>query len=795
MGKISLLMKSNFRKNKGTSIGLLLLMLLATMIIGVSMLVFIDAYPTSGREADRLNAGDGFILLGNDTTGLDNEKIDELLGSSVEQYEFYHCMGYNNVSLPFGDGELSETIVMYDSRVFEDSKGGVSGGKAGAAIDRIEVVTEDSSITDNYMYLPYQFYTSGGINIGDDYTFEYHGTKENLKVRGFINTTYFGCNNSGIYMLVVDDVNYSKISEHDKAYADVIVINYILKDGYKASKFIIGFQNDVLGANPYTFISQNDIDTTLFSKSFMSLIIAVSLLVVILIIMIVIIMMLASCISNYVKENMKTIGALKAIGYTSSDIRKSLIGLFCFISVIGSLVGIGLSYSIMPVMAKIVVGQMGLPYTVGFNAVATIIPVVFVMVFVLILTGLATGSIKKVEPIMALRNGMETHNYKKNRVKLEKSVLNLNVSLAMKTLLTNVKQNVITFFVIGFCIFICIIGVLMYENFSRKPNLSILTFETCSGILAVDTETRAEAVEYLESYDSVSNIRFMINIFTTYNDEETLVTYVFDDTDKMNNKQVCYKGRIPKYDNEVAVSGQFAREYNLKIGDEVELTYGKEKYRYLITGYIQTCNNYGREAMISEEASMHLIEENTVGAYLWFDCSDKSQVNDILDKFADEQGAHVISTMNFDEILGANMTTFKGISTLMLVMVSCISGAIIMLVLYLLIKALIYNKRRDYGIYKALGYTSHSLMLQTALSFMPAIIVSIIVFSVGSYYGANPYMSMIMGMFGLMKCSFSIPVAGVVIVGVVMAVLAFVFAIFNSRKIKNIEPINLITAE
>jgi ABC-type antimicrobial peptide transport system permease subunit len=59
-------------------------------------------------------------------------------------------------------------------------------------------------------------------------------------------------------------------------------------------------------------------------------------------------------------------------------------------------------------------------------------------------------------------------------------------------------------------------------------------------------------------------------------------------------------------------------------------------------------------------------------------------------------------------------------------------------------------KRKDYGIYKAIGYTSDSLILQTAISFMPSIILS---------------------------------------------VLAFLFSVWQARKIRKIEAYNMLLAE
>ena len=49
MEKTILLAKSNFRKNRGTSVGLFLLMFMAAMLVGVSLLIFLDAYPTAAK--------------------------------------------------------------------------------------------------------------------------------------------------------------------------------------------------------------------------------------------------------------------------------------------------------------------------------------------------------------------------------------------------------------------------------------------------------------------------------------------------------------------------------------------------------------------------------------------------------------------------------------------------------------------------------------------------------------------------------------------------------------------------
>lgn len=781
MEKELLLTKSNFKKNVGTSVGLFLLMSLASMMIGLALLLFLDAYPTAKKEAERLDAGDGYLLLMDQVSEMEDDYIAEVLGDDVDQYDIFRCLAYPSISIPFGDGTTAPLLLVEDKEAFARS------------LNRTEVIEEDASVVGPYVYLPYQFFTSGGYEMGDTYSFKMQGYKYDFTVKGFLNTTAFGCNNTGAYEFVFDDDSYALITERATAAQDTILVSYDLHDGVKASKFNIRVTEEVVAAYPYASVSLLTIDEIISGKTFMSLILAVSFLTITFIIVLVITFMLTSCIGNYIKENMKTIGALKALGYQSKSISGSLLWMFELLAIFGSLLGVVLSYTLMPVMAQIVVGQMGLPYEISFNVVASATPVAVIVAFVAIVTVLSTLKIKKIEPIIALRDGSPNHNFRKNRVALDRSVFSLNVSLALKTVFVNIKQNIITFFATGLLIFICVVSLLMYENFNRNPNLGILTFETCGGVVTVDHAVSEDVEAYLNDREDATNIRRITNVKLDYNGEDRLYSYVMDDVDKMNNKQICYKGRLPKYDNEVAVSGGFAADYGLVVGDALTLDYGDKSYEYLITGLIQTCNNYGRELVMSEDAAMQVLDLSTAPGYYWFDSEDRESVQEILDAVTDQYGDSVLTTMNFYKILEGNMTTFKSISTLMLAVVCSISAVIIVLILYLLIKAFIYNKRKDYGIYKALGYTSNSLILQTSLSFMPTIVISVIVFSIVSYYAANPYMSVVMRSFGLMKCNFPIPVGGVVIIGVGMVAIAFLFSLFHARRVKYIEAYNLLT--
>ena len=791
MEKTFLLAKSNLRKNRGTSIGLFLMMMIASALIGVSFLVFFDLYPTAGKEADRLNAGDGYISIRYDLDGFTDEKIEELFAKDTDQYYAYKNIQLGMCSLPFGNGNVAIDLTLSDRSAFT------------RPMNTEEIVLEDATVEAPYIYLPYQFYTGGGFKLGDTFQFDLKGVEHTYTVKGFTNVAYGGCNNTAMFSAVVDDASYAQMQGQAGSHAEGIMVIYDLKEGVKDGSFLIAAQNEILHVNPKAVTSGYALGRVLSSRSFMALIIAVSFLVLTTILSLAVGMMLANSISNYVKENMKTIGALKAIGYTGRNIRGSLIVWFFSLACIASILGVMLSYVLMPVFANIIVGQMGIPYSASINLMAILVPILFVTLFTLLVTRISSRKISKIQPILALREGIESHNFKKNRVALDKTSLGLNTSLALKTFFGNLKQNVITFLVMGFMLCACVIALLMYENFARKPKVDILTTEVCAGVLTVDKESADELLTFLQSREDVKNIRNILSLDIYYKDEQALYTYVMDDCSKMNNQNVCYSGRLPKFDNEVAISGAFAKSKGYKVGDEIPLRYGQTEYKFMISGFIQSVNNDGKEAILTMAAAEHLFDTSLPNASYWFDLveeDEKCSVNisnteQIFEACKGQYGAHVINTLNFYEIMEGATTTFKSISVMMLTVMCTLSVIVIALILYLLIKSLIYHKRKDYGIYKALGYTSGSLMLQTALSFMPAIIASAAVFSVVAYYGANPYMSIFMRLFGLMKCNFTVPVIGVAIIATSLCVVAFFLALWQTRRIRKIEAYNMLVAE
>lgn len=776
-----LLSKSNIRNSKGLTIGLIILIILATSFLNIMLVIFTDFTGNAEKNAIKLNSEDAYILLNGDISKIEDNYIETLINDDVQNYEVIRTVGFLT-DTPYGEGTVTPLVLLENAETALNCE-----------IGKTEIIEEDLAILSEYIYLPYQYHTGGNYNIGDDYELKILDKIYNFKIKGFTNNIITGSYNCGTINAIVDDITYNKIIENTQEPWKFIYIKFDLKPEVDSTKFVNEISNKVSKENSLVTITYYTLEDALYSRTFISIVLGVSFLVISLIILIIVFLMLANNISNYIKENIKTLGVIKAIGYTGKNIKLSFVLQFVIITIVGSLIGIILSYLMLPSIIKIMVSQIGIPYTISFNLVSSITTILSLITIIILTVLFIVRKINRIQPITALREGIETHSFKKNRVELEKTKLPINISLALKTMFTNIKQNIATFIIVFFLVFAGVIALVMFQNFSAQPKLSLLTFEIFDGAISTNGDTDKSVYNYIKSLDGVNNTR-LISTINVETENVKLLTYIMDDTNQLNNKDVCYKGRLPKYDNEIAISGKYCKKYNYNIGDEIEIGRGDIKEKFLITGFVQTTNNNGQEAVILSNG-IEKIVGTTYDKLYYFDTEDSTNVNECIEKVKNEFGDRISLTVNFEEVVKGSISVFKTISNAMVVIMMTICGLVILLVLYLLIKTLIISKKKDYGILKALGYTSKNIIVQNAISFMPSIILSVIISCIVSCFIVNPYLTLIMSMFGVMKVTFEIPVTLVICMGIGFVILSFIFALILSLRIKKIEPYKLLNGE
>lgn len=790
--KSFLIAKSNLRKFKGLSICLLLLILISSMFITALFLLQTDFKSNTKRNSDKLNTSD--IMLINTGYYNDEASMQEYLSrlDGLEDYLYTKAL-YSDISCKYGSGKNMFSVFIETEDAFERN------------ISEVEIIKEKKSITDNYIYLPYQFYKGGKIKLGEDYKLDFGTDAEPLtvKVKGFINSTYGGCMNMGIVEFVASDGVYNQIHDINPKSDTAIIYLNLNKDIDNIDAHMSRFISDIKINEEVELNYSTEIDVV-ENRAFMGDIFFVILLMVLIVVLAITMLSIYNNISSYIKENMKTLGILKAIGYTSNNIRMAIILQFSIILASGVILGILGGYLFVPSISGILIAQSGLPYQVSFDLISTIAPIIIVPIFIYLIILLSLIKVKKIEAVTALKDTGSSYISKYNPIKLSKTKGNINLVIAIKNTFNSLKQNIINFIVIIFVSILLVTSVTFYENFDRNPNVSLVTGEYSDVFLGVvegnyDSDTTYTEYIYneLKKDSRIKNVRLVDSM--ALQDENYVNIYVLaeDNLDYYRNKDYVYKGRFPKNENEVVISGKYAKENGYKIGDEIKLSGYEKDIIYTITGFVQSTNNLGREAVMSFEGLDRVAPQNVrhKTQTIYFDVLGDSK------KLVEEYKAnelykdYIADMITFEEALDSSIETFRTLSESLVLIIVIISIADIGLVMFMLLKSLIHKRRYEYGIMKALGFTSRQLIVQNVVSFTPLIIAGTLVGCLIGYFSMNYFFTIGMQSFGIMKCNLLMPVDLIWYGGIFVIIISFIAVYLMSRRIKKIEPYKLLIEE
>ena len=119
--------------------------------------------------------------------------------------------------------------------------------------------------------------------------------------------------------------------------------------------------------------------------------------------------------------------------------------------------------------------------------------------------------------------------------------------------------------------------------------------------------------------------------------------------------------------------------------------------------------------------------------------------------------------------------------------------AIILLVIKILLKTIFIKKEKEFGIKKAVGFTSQQLKLQLSLSLLPVTLLASVIGSVLGFVLVNPLLETILSGFGMEKVDFLILPALILLTIVVIGILVFLMTYVMSGSIKRVSAYELIS--
>lgn len=779
MRKSILLARANLRKGRGQAAAIIVLVLLAAAMLNLWLILSLDYKQNFERYHDRLNAEHVTLAVGGDS-----KEMRDFLAQTLEndartvQYGIDDALSMVG-SFAYNGGEVNTEFVILEKQ-----------SALNRGIGKIEIVEEGRYTSGIYLPMLY----SSSISVGETIDIMIGSHTVSYTVCGFLNSVMAGSHNCGMSILMLTEDKYEELAEKGYAPASVLV-SVRIRDKGESEEFKAALKTAVSTQYPAVRVLNNSYETVKQSRYISQMICSSVISVMAFFVLLIALVVIASNIINYIQENMKNLGALKAVGYTSRQLIGSLLIQFEGISLSAAAAGVGISYALFPAVNTMMISQTGIPYAIHFLPVPLLFTFALLGGAVALAVWLSARRIRMIEPITALRQGIRTHNFKHNRVPLEETAAPLHLALALKTTLSSKKHNVTVCVTMLVLSLVTVFSGLMIENVivDMGPFLRLIVGETADSCINVNAGAEDMFLSEMDRDERVEKVYLYHSAAVSQVGGLELWATVCDDFSKVNNPDVVFKGRFPKFDNEIAVAAKYAGEKDIRIGDEIVMTAEGKEASYIVSGLTQITNNLGKDCLLTRAGYERLGELQNVSYYL--NLAENCDIDGFNSEVKEQLGNVVNTLINVESIINGSSYVYVSLMTSIVIGVLVLSMVVITFVLYLLVRTMLNGKKRDYGIMKALGFTTGQLILQTALSFMPAVILSTAVGLTVSSLLINPLVSVFLSGVGIVKCTFAVPVGFAVAAGVGFILFSFTIACLLSLKIRKITPRELLSGE
>ena len=788
---MSKLIKSNIHKDRGILTTFLIIIIISAFVLQTGF--FLKGYESRYDEKIvEQHLGDGgFLLLADE--GKVSEAMDDI--SEVKDYTIQKTFMPSDFVYKKNDSDKEkkmEVTLFFDRESY-------------TALDDRNFVKKDESITEDYIYLSLYMAYYNGIKVGDTLHIksETYGDYD-LKVAG-IYEDYLAGNPYSYQSVILDDKTYKEIKDKSdeytltgKAYTSFLFMIYTLDDSVPSEEDGLKIVNDALNE---AGIDSDGYDTDLAKIGFVSTvnIMAAFMESFSLVIAVICLIMIIFTIKNNIDRDIVNIGALRAVGHTVAQVRFALCMEYLIIGTVGAVVGMGLSYIAFPTIEETVVRQIsGLIWEKRFYPEYSIGILIAFIVIIALVVFFATHKIKNLHPATALRFGLSSNSFKKNHLPLGEVMGNLNVLLALKSFMQSMGQNVIIFGVICWVSFLAIFsGVLFYNTKIDMNNYQRLlqgdSPDSYVYLSEMSTDEVYDVMKEVEKIDGVTEVYALsgnIDVPAYVNGHESTLLY----TDKPQFVYCgVYEGKMVKEDNEAVLGSITAEKAGVGVGDEVEVSLGNHTERFLVVGLQQAVYGLGERIYITDGGLKKLGVE-PVYDYLRVRVEDPSveKVDEFNRKVEERLGSKCTETENHFEQTRSkdNLPVYS--TSLVVMFIAVIDIVVIMVVIRLLLKSIFIKKEKEFGIKKAVGFTSNQLRLQLSISLLPTCLIASTVGALMGHIFINPLFAFTFERQGIKESDLIMKPGLIIISMIIVTVLVFAFSYIMARRMKKISAYKLI---
>lgn len=796
MSNIFMIAKNNMKKQKGDMITFLIMMFLTSFLLFDCVSLITGVKKVYEDKFEATNAPDIMLFIHR------NEKGAECMEKALKE---------NNIE------EFEMTPILYVSADYKN-KDAKDFANFPFVIENSEnkntmlnVFPEDVSLNDGEIYIPYSMQST--VDIDDILLMKINGKDFEFKVRGFTeNPLFCSTTASSMNYVYLSEADYKEIEslssgkitsdimltyfykcKADDKVTDIDALQQNISDDYNLN--ISKLEEKETDTSYDIFLNANK-DLMLFGNTMVPYVSIGFIAVFAVMILVIALIIISFSISNFIQRNMKNTGILEACGYKVSELKNALTVQIMSVAVSGTAIGLALALVSLPSVGEILKAVMGITWTSNTNMIPILITGTSLLLIVFSTTRIISRKYNNVSVLDALRGGINTHNFKKNRFAFSKTRLPVALVLSLKETFGNPGKNIALALIIAILTVSALIGFALKENFSSDKNgmIDVMGIEMgTAGITAIDG-----IGDDLRALQGVKNVYECQNkILTLEFNGQSYIYKTFGVADsKYAINTVVTEGRQPEADNEIMLTHPISMQTGAGIGDVVTITNGDHSEAFVVTGINQRLEQAGKTMAMTLDGFERIDARSNYNEY--YVTAEDGVTYDELKKTLEDYGRSKgleLGITNTGELIEGTVNGMISTFDIINVIIMIITTFIVIFVESLVIRAKITREWRNMGINKALGMTSGDLIGQITLSNIPVIITGCLIGALSSGFVGRSMMLIIFSYLGLQKLTLKMPLVLILATVAGIILVAVLTSAFEGLRIRKLIPMEMITEE
>ncbi|MCM1023165.1 MAG: ABC transporter permease [Prevotella sp.] len=633
-------------------------------------------------------------------------------------------------------------------------------------------------------YIPLYLSELGGYKPGENIRYIIDGKEYVFTVGGIVNEMQYGNYGTGVIGLYLSEDAYNAVEE-DANFTPVKEFLVKTSSGSNLSDVKNSLKEHFTDKGiPVLTILDREVSKK--SRTMVADTVEAFLAVFALLVLLVSIFLARFKIGNTIEEEITEMGVLKGIGYTSGQLMLCLVVPYLMISAAGLVSGTALSYLIIPSAANILAVQSGFSYTPVFDAAAALLTIVTILLVVFVFTVLSAKKLRSLEPINAIRGIDPNKRARKNHFPLDTAKGPVVLNLIFKQAAGSAGRNILLF-AVAFVMMILLnfSGVLLYNVNVRPMNFLTTLSEELPDIRVQSDSEHFESLKEIIKNDGVRAVNY--GVASAEYSDGTLPLIVCEDHLLLENN-ILFEGRHPEKANEAAIGSEFSE--SCPIGSNFRISVGDKEYDYTVTGFIQSVNNNGIIAEVTDEGYENISDAPLYLLNLYL--NGEAEIENYVHKLENEYGEYTVNVSNASEETESMRKMYSSLITAAAALMFIITVLIMLLILYVIMNSVLTGMRTDFGIYKAIGFTSGQLVFRTVGSITPTVLLASILSAVLGIAYLPAMFGGIFSVVGAVKNNFEIPAAVLFIMAILLTIVSILIGIILCRPIKRITAYSLI---